>query len=305
MQHNSNITQALNQLIARSGKHAQIHPLPSSIKTVRFLCFLWHSGPAFEMQFWKDFTWPFWLFSQQQRSMRGKQRVDPLLGWPDVVLTTDMPYFPENCLFYASVPHDSRADVGRDILEASLTHHTFSSHHPRQPGPDAGSCDSPKSENFFQLSMEIGRGEKLNYQTLASVFPSSNTGHTLLMELSSRGQTKSLLHSAAPCIFVFLLADTANRNAVTTVQLTWRRLSHICASPPGQQKHHDERCVSPLLCGQWRNRCARASEPSGTAGSGSGPATFRLHMGCMIQWHLPRAVPHTRPTAKAKVPGER
>lgn len=148
MQHNSNITQALNQLIARSGKHAQIHPLPSSIKTVRFLCFLWHSGPAFEMQFWKDFTWPFWLFSQQQRSMRGKQRVDPLLGWPDVVLTTDMPYFPENCLFYASVPHDSRADVGRDILEASLTHHTFSSHHPRQPGPDAGSCDSPKSEFF-------------------------------------------------------------------------------------------------------------------------------------------------------------
>lgn len=98
---------------------------------------------------------------------------------------------------------------------------------------------------FFQLSMEIGGGEKLNYQTLASFFPSSNTGHTLLTELSPRGQTKSLLHPVALCVFVFLLADTANRNAVTTVQLTWRRLPHTCANPPGQQRHHSERCVSP------------------------------------------------------------
>lgn len=245
MQHNSNVTQAPNQLIPRSGKHAQTCPLPSSIKTVRSLCFLWHSGPAFEMQFWKDFKWPFWLFSQQQRSMRGRQWVDPLLRQPDVVLTTEMPYLPENCLFYSSVPRDSSAALGRDISEASLTHHTFSSHHPEQPGPDTGYCDTPQSENIFQLSMEIGGGEKLNYQTLASFFPSSNTGHTLLTELSPRGQTKSLLHPVALCVFVFLLADTANRNAVTTVQLTWRRLPHTCANPPGQQRHHSERCVSP------------------------------------------------------------
>lgn len=149
MQHNSNVTQAPNQLIPRSGKHAQTCPLPSSIKTVRSLCFLWHSGPAFEMQFWKDFKWPFWLFSQQQRSMRGRQWVDPLLRQPDVVLTTEMPYLPENCLFYSSVPRDSSAALGRDISEASLTHHTFSSHHPEQPGPDTGYCDTPQSENIF------------------------------------------------------------------------------------------------------------------------------------------------------------
>lgn len=84
------------------GKNAQTHPLPSSIKNVHFLCFLWHSSPAFQMHSEMTSNDLFQFLCQQQHSMRGRRWTDSLLGWPDVAPLAKMPPFSRKPVYFTS-----------------------------------------------------------------------------------------------------------------------------------------------------------------------------------------------------------
>lgn len=152
-------------------------------------------------------------------------------------------------------PHASSWAEEGNIPEASLTRHAFSSHQPRCPGPDTDNWGRPRSENFLQPSTKRGGREKLNYQALASVFPSSNSGRTLWWRSQRSDQvisTQAVQRSHASFYFSW-------QSLLTGLLLLWpepfsprRGYLTLDANPPRWQRCHGKKarlaqCVSPGL----------------------------------------------------------
>lgn len=146
------------------GKNVQAHPLPSSIKTVHFLCFLWHGGPAFQMQLWNDFKWPFWV-PQPTTTQREREAAGRFSPRVTRCCTTgrNVIFFQKASVLHICMPKAStaaREQGGANAPEASLIHRVFSSHQPRWPGPSTGACGRPRSENWCQFNREREGKEK-------------------------------------------------------------------------------------------------------------------------------------------------
>lgn len=149
----------MSSLLRRGRMHKHILSLPPS--KLYFLCFLWHSSLAFQMQLWNDFKWHFSvpLPTTTQHERKAEDWFSPRVTrcW---ITGKNAIFFQKASVFYICMPQASTTAWGANTAEASLTPHAFSSHQPKWPGPDKGAWGRPWSRNLFQFKAEReGRGK--------------------------------------------------------------------------------------------------------------------------------------------------